>query len=381
MEMPIKRLDRQTGARDSNMELLRIVAMVMIVAHHFVVHGDFSYEAGDVSVNRLWTYFLMLGGKIGVNLFVLISGYYMVKSPGGKTGKVVRIWLQLLTYSLLLYAVSMAMGIVPFHRNTLITHLLPLTTFRWWFATTYCILYLLSPFLNRMMQSLDQRGFQKLLLLAAVLWSVIPSVVNLTYFMSSDMDRNNLIWFVYLYFLGGYFRLYPTERARSAAWYFTGAAVSGILIFLSMLWLNNMGKGNAFYVIHAGILSSFWSLPALLMSVYLFAGFLHIRVGSSRLINTIASATFGVYLLHDDGYMREFLWKILFKNAQYTHSRLLIPYSLAVIACVYVVCTAIELTRIHLLERRYLPVVDRVSRKIDGLIEKILDFQPLDRLL
>lgn len=377
----MKRLNRRTGARDSNIELLRIVAMVMIVAHHFMVHGDFSYEAGDMSVNRLWTYFLMMGGKIGVNLFVLISGYYMVKSPGGKTGKVVRIWLQLITYSLLLYAAAMGIGMISFHRNTLTAHLLPVTTFRWWFATTYCILCLLSPFLNRMIQSLDRRAFQKLLLLATVLWSVIPSVVNLTYFIGSDMDRNNLVWFVYLYFLGAYIRLYPTERARSVAWYFTGAAVSGILIFLSMLWLNNMAKGNPYYASHAGILSSFWSLPALLMSVYLFAGFLRVRIGSSRWINAIASATFGVYLIHDDGYMREFLWKTLFKNAQYTHSSLLIPYSIAVIVCVYVVCTAIELARIHLLEKRYLPAVDKVSRTIDGLIEKILDFQPLDRLL
>lgn len=64
--------------RNSNIELLRIVAMLMIVAHHFSVHGGFSFDPSRISVNLIWIQFLQLGGKVGVDIFILISGYYLV---------------------------------------------------------------------------------------------------------------------------------------------------------------------------------------------------------------------------------------------------------------------------------------------------------------
>ena len=59
----------QTGSRhalrQSNIELLRIVAMVLIVAHHFAVHGGFDFPLANITVNRLWIQFIQIGGKIG----------------------------------------------------------------------------------------------------------------------------------------------------------------------------------------------------------------------------------------------------------------------------------------------------------------------------
>ena len=64
--------------RSSNIELLRIIAMIMIIAHHVSVHSGFVYPGEIISFNRLWIQFIQLGGKIGVNIFVLISGYFLV---------------------------------------------------------------------------------------------------------------------------------------------------------------------------------------------------------------------------------------------------------------------------------------------------------------
>ena len=64
----------QEKQRQSNIELLRIVAIVMSVVHHFAVHGNMEFPLTSLSANRLWIQLLMLGGKVGVNLFVLSSG-------------------------------------------------------------------------------------------------------------------------------------------------------------------------------------------------------------------------------------------------------------------------------------------------------------------
>ena len=115
-------------------------------------------------------------------------------------------------------------------------------------------------------------------------------------------------------------------------------------------------------------------LPILVISILMFVGFLNIEIGCNRIINLVASATFGVYLIHDNDYVRPFLWNIVFKNSSYSDSSLLIPYSLLVIAVVFVGCTLIELVRIYILEKHYMVIVNIVSPKIDDIKEKIFKF-------
>lgn len=57
-----------SNGRQSNLEILRIIAMIMIVAHHFAVHGGLNYTRDNITVNRLWIQLLAIGGEIGVNI-------------------------------------------------------------------------------------------------------------------------------------------------------------------------------------------------------------------------------------------------------------------------------------------------------------------------
>ena len=66
--------------RDSNFELLRIVAMIMIIGCHFVTYTQWHFPPGYSGETKLALQMLRLGGKTGVILFVLITGYFNVKS-------------------------------------------------------------------------------------------------------------------------------------------------------------------------------------------------------------------------------------------------------------------------------------------------------------
>lgn len=79
--------------RNSSIELLRIISMVMIMFYHFSIHGHFDFATASVSVSRMWLNLISMGGKIGVDLFVLISGYYLIsdtKSLNFK--KILKLW-------------------------------------------------------------------------------------------------------------------------------------------------------------------------------------------------------------------------------------------------------------------------------------------------
>ena len=65
--------------RESNFELLRIISMIMIIAHHMILHSNLIYY-NDYGIKKIIVSFVLYGGKIGVILFILISGYYMVDS-------------------------------------------------------------------------------------------------------------------------------------------------------------------------------------------------------------------------------------------------------------------------------------------------------------
>lgn len=67
------------GGRDSNFELYRIVAMLLIIAHHFVVNSgilDKAYEA-PLSANSIFLFLFGAWGKTGINCFMMITGYFM----------------------------------------------------------------------------------------------------------------------------------------------------------------------------------------------------------------------------------------------------------------------------------------------------------------
>lgn len=71
--------------RNSNIELYRILSMLLIVAHHYVVNSGLTSANGPIFAN-IWSlpsqFLLLFGtfGKIGINCFVLITGYFMCKS-------------------------------------------------------------------------------------------------------------------------------------------------------------------------------------------------------------------------------------------------------------------------------------------------------------
>ena len=98
----MEKVEEKNIERKSNFELLRIIAMFMIIFHHISVHSNFN---NLTTTNLLYLKFIQIGGKIGVNIFVLISGYFLINTERIKINKIFKLWGQMLFYSLLIYIV------------------------------------------------------------------------------------------------------------------------------------------------------------------------------------------------------------------------------------------------------------------------------------
>lgn len=97
------------------------------------------------------------------------------------------------------------------------------------------------------------------------------------------------------------------------------------------------------------------------MAITLFMGFVTLKMNYHKWINMIASATFGVYLIHDSSYIRYYLWTNIFKINQYQDSTFLILYSILVVFILYVSCTMIDLIRKKLVEKPYMLFVNHYT--------------------
>ena len=355
------------SVRKSSIELLRIIAMVMIVFHHFAVHGGFTWTSSSNLLTQLWYLFIIMGGKVGVNVFVFITGYYLIKSKDDffRPIKILKFWGQVFFYSAVIFAIFLLCGSTSFGISELIKNLLPITYGKWWFASTYFVLYLFHPFINKLLCNLEKGLYQKLLILLVVCWSILPT------FTKSSFESNSLLWFVTLYAISGYIRLYGLNPKFGTKFYLALFIISSGLTYLSSVVLTLLADKWSIFEGSATYFYGQEKITTLTVSLSLFLLFATLNMGYHKWINVIASATFGVYLIHDNTLVRKFLWLELFQNANYQESPLLIPYSIGVSLLVYAVCTLIDWLRQLLLERPLMKAVTPIVTK-ERQVPKIL---------
>ncbi len=330
----------RTIARNSSLELLRIVGMLAIVASHFSVHGGFNFPTNSITANRLWIQ-LIRGGGVGNGIFVMLSGYFLINSHEIKFRKLFNLWTRIFFWSIVVYCAFLISGAKTLHIKDAVKAFLPITRQQWWFVTTYFVVYLIHPYVNKLLHSFTREEYRKFLLSIMLYWCIVPT------FLLSDFGANRTINFLCLYSLAGYIRLFPDDfynRATGRRYILWGLGFFGVnflLIFaldIVGLWIPIVGR-------YAGYVTGMMRPFTILSASCLLLGFCRINITQNRIINTIASATFGVYLIHEHALVRHLLWHEVFRNASFSQSPYLIPYSLAAIVIVFFICTVIELLR------------------------------------
>lgn len=335
--------------RQGNIELLRIVAMLMIVILHYLDKGgilvEFPAVSGATEVFHRFLQVLCIGA---VNLYVLISGYFLVESKF-TVKKVVLLWCQVLFYAYGMAAIFILSGSVDLGAQgiyDLIPVLLPVTGNHYWFATVYLMMFVFSPFLNVLIRNLS-RGQHKAVIgfgiLFFSLWNtILPFTLPVT-----DGEGMDLPWFICLYLIAAYIRKYPDcirmGKIVSFLVYF-GAAAGSVLLGLGLLVVDSkVGKLGGY----AGNFFPYNSLFTLVGSVALFLCFLQIRIKAgwiTKLCVRLGACTFGVFLIHEHMYMR-YLWPKWFRVSEFADSPFMVLHMIGTALAVFLACALIDLLR------------------------------------
>lgn len=282
-----KTTEYKKNIRDSSMELLRIVAMSMIVVLHFLSHG---IKLENLP-NNLY-YFLTPFFICGVNLFFLISGYFQVKySLKGILRLIFLVFFFGLINLLLLFYFVGYFSI----NNAIRLFLFPVSSSPYWFLAVYLILIIISPILNSFIKLLSIPQYNKFLIVFTFI-----TVYNCGFgFNYAGRFGYSLIQCIYLYFVASYLRINKYFLKNWNKYYFLE------IFFASTLTdsIVNYYHPNPIFISYNGIF-------ILLSSLSLFMFFTRIKI-QNRIINSLATAALGCYLLQDGTFGNGFFYSYM----------------------------------------------------------------------
>lgn len=343
--------------RQSNFELLRLVAMFLIVLHHFCVHGIFSYwSAGSSGISHFNTYaceFLSIGGKIGVDIFVLITGFFMVNSDF-KLEKALNLYLKTLFYSLLIMLFIAACDGFYIPSKLLNHSLFPIGSDAYWFISRYLFLYMLSPFINIFIKNASEKMHLYLIIFLGLFWSILPT------FTSGVYSYSTLGWFVFLYILGAYIKLYPKKIYDNNKINIVSLLSLCLLEILILLGFNHSEFVDMWKTIKY---MNEYTLFILLMSLNIFFIFKNLDI-KSKFINWMATSVLAVYLIHDNEFVRPLLWRYLLHVVTYMDSHYFVLWAFFISFSVFIICI--------LIDKVFNLVFCRLIKKISNLIKNFL---------
>lgn len=347
--------------RDSRFELLRTVAILLIILHHLMLHVAIDDYSG-ISINRLVSQYYLLGGKLGVNCFLLITGYFGLKAKF-KVSKALRVEVQVVTYTVFFLLFTVLVNPSVIGMKSVLMSVAPTTFGAYWYITAYMALYLLSPFLNRVIESSSQKNYRYLLIILLFMESIAPTVLRQRHW------ANDVIWFSTMYLLGAYINKYQDSFfafVKHKQWLVLTIALSVLTWGLSagLLVLSQVKASFERYV-NVFALSNY-STFILLMSVTLFMYFATMDGFYNKRINGLAANTLGVYLIQSNPFVATyFLWPTL-KNLEF-HTLWLWPLLALVISFgVYIICTLIEYVRRTIAKK--MTFMNCVYDKLDAFI-------------
>ncbi|MEE3496521.1 MAG: acyltransferase [Butyrivibrio sp.] len=289
--------------RDANIELLRIVAMLMIITLHFNNQSKALLVLGEPASNvQIFATVLEAIAITGVNVYVLISGYYLSSSKV-RLSKVLLLILQVYFYTLLISGAMMLVGaytVKPDDKlDRMLKYLFPISSEHYWFVTAYVIMYVLAPVMNAAVNTLKRKQLKTVIIGLLTWFCFIKSIVPVKF--GTDRMGYDFGWFICLYLIAAYIRKYNVvlfiDAKKSALVYLVSVVV--IAAFSLVFYMINLATGNFNY--YAQVPCHYNFFFALTGALGLFSVFRFMRLKENlfaEAIRIIAPYTLGVYLLH-----------------------------------------------------------------------------------
>lgn len=350
--------------RQSNFELLRIIAMLLIVAGHFYYQTSGHHQDGGFLIVLLSS-----GSRVAVNLFLMIGVWFMV-DKNFESRRLFKIWNTVWFWSVLLTMAVVILGVRVSFYNC-ITAYFPVLFYKLWFASVYFVLLLMSPLLDIFCRALAYGG-GKLCMWLSILFII---VVGQSTIHQVEMDTLfcSTTYFLFMYIVMWFYkRGYIVISINKWLMLFMGLSFYLILVVIAK---GNFNLPSIFGKVCEKFLSDYKTLPNLIISFCVFYFFMLTKLGRIKIINLLSSVSFGVYVIHQLPDFHDFFWLKIVRIDEWGYSSSFdILFFIGVFA-IYIVCGGADFCRQKFVEK-YLLKMRCVNVMLDT-VNNSLRMKPL----
>lgn len=233
-----------------------------------------------------------------VDLFLLISGYFLAVSDKRNYVKPVELIVQTSVFNILFYGWDILEGTMTLSISGVLLTIVP----AYYFVILYSCLYVISPYLNKVFREFNAKQWKRFMITILLLYAVYPTLVDLFKEMTGrawtglspisrigNIGGFNIVNFCLLYFIGAYLRYNKVPEFIRKHLFWLYIPVVTVLIFMWALFDSTMELTE---------LCSAWCYHnplVIFMAVLLFLAFKNLKF-KSRLINELAGAAFTCFL-------------------------------------------------------------------------------------
>ena len=198
----------KNSTRNYGLDVLRCVAMIMVVILHFLDKGGILRDLSDEgSFNAADTVAWLLEAFciVAVNLYMLMSGY-LLYSGSFKLSRLLKLVAKVWLYSVIVGFIGIALGTPTESVDTYfkLRLLFPVSMNTYWFMTAYIFFYMLVPVLGIAAKAMN-KAQMKLLIGGLLLFHVIIKTIVPAQ-LTADAAGMDAMWYVVLFFVAVYIR-------------------------------------------------------------------------------------------------------------------------------------------------------------------------------
>lgn len=364
------------SARHSNIELLRIISILFIILFHYCSNFNYAYAPKELAVNRFVLQILSSPGNAFLSTFIIITGYYSVKRGPSSGKRLTSLYFLTLFYSLIGLLAAFFLTPEQITPKNVIKTIFPMIFEKYWFVTMILICVPFIPFINKLIDTLSKENLFKLICMTIFIWLVIPT------FTTQSMGGTYVTYFLILYLTGAFIRLYYIKREKTDRRCLIVLLILFVFQNTSMVILNFLGTRWVAFMSRTTILSDRMSVFSIIAGIAIFILALNFEVNPSKVINTVSSYVFDVYLIHFDVNISFIIWRFLIPVNQLKYNPWLFLHAIASVMIVFVFCTVIGYIRsltigkiIDVIAGKTAALLSFLAKRVYQKLMMILDIQ------
>lgn len=295
--------------RMPNLDLLRLVSIYFMVCIHYIGWGGIASSNPTNYLNYALAGGIALAGNVCVNIFYLLSGYFLnIYDESNRWRKhALQIWIPTLIYSVLIPTSLAFFGFIKLNFIQRILTFVPLLSNQYWFSTIFIATILLRPFICYGIKNMDIKVVSRLVVIL-ILIDIIQPIFGFNAFSNTGYS---LLHALTMILLGYWIKLtsFKIKASLSLVAYLLPVVLAAGIIIASLYLAGDRNR----------TIGDYNSILIVIASIGLFTLFQNLKI-KMTIFSKLSPYIFGVYLINDNPYGRDFLWQTILRSKDFYNS-------------------------------------------------------------